>query len=61
MDNYQYLTTVGDLREMGHVLCDLQKDCRFCPVNDKCEPMCNGFIEWLKEDAKCGKSMKQSD
>jgi len=64
MDNFTRLTT-ADLETLAHLLCELmdksEHQCDGCPVRTKCWPMHNGFKEWLKEDAKCGKSMKQSD
>ena len=51
MDNYTYITTAGDLEAVGHELCDLQEDCQYCPVRERCIPgYVNGFIEWLKEE-----------
>ena len=72
MDNFTRLTT-ADLETLGRTLCELMVEnfdydehpyasCQdFCPFRKQCWYHHNGFVEWLKEDAKCEKSMKQSD
>ena len=40
--------------ELGHELCDLIRECKDCPVGDRCNPyesvFESGFTKWLEED-----------
>lgn len=59
MTNFDRLKDITTVDDMAHFLCSTMDDltdgypCDNCPVSEKCEFGNNGFIEWLREEAKC--------
>ena len=52
MNNFKYLV-LHDLKEAAHFLCQVQernKGCDSCPVQDRCEPGYNGWVDFLRSE-----------
>lgn len=52
MTNFEEIKELT-LEQLAIKLCNLYcGDCKHCPVEKQCSVGCNGFIPWLKEEAK---------
>lgn len=63
MNNYEYLKNIT-IEQMSHFLCQMVEDefykthddsewqCDKCPVQDRCQEIRNGWLDWLMEAKK---------